>query len=173
MYGNVIEIVLFSAERSAERILHKSNVYTYSLKYSTDCLFHHEIEIVNKYTPVRGSCSTWWGRSTSWKCCAVKITMKTLIQPFPSISYLDQVHYTYSESTSFHMTALFSEVLFLFPHTFRVSSNVRQDRYRSSIQPDNLLFWVNRRLTSSRSSSPGEDILDGPGRTSRGGHWWK
>ena len=74
---------------------------------------------------------------------------------------------------SFHMTALFSEVLFLFPHTFRVSSNVRQDRYRSSIQPDNLLFWVNRRLTSSRSSSPGEDILDGPGHTSRGGHRWK
>ena len=71
------------------------------------------------------------------------------------------------------MTALFSEVLFLFPHTFRVSSNVRQDRYRSSIQPDNLLFWVNRRLTSSRSSSPGEDVLDGPGHTSRGGHRWK
>ena len=31
VYGNVIEIVLFSAERSAEEILHKSNVYTYSL----------------------------------------------------------------------------------------------------------------------------------------------
>ena len=50
MYGKVIEIVLFSAERSAEGILHKSNVYTYSLKYLTDCLSHHEIEIVIKYT---------------------------------------------------------------------------------------------------------------------------